>query len=32
MIPNGWYRRFLPELRVVEHNRWFAASRARHLT
>jgi hypothetical protein len=27
VIPNGWYRRFVPELRPAAHNRWFVASR-----
>jgi methyltransferase FkbM-like protein len=28
VVPNGWYRFFIPELRNVAHNRWFVASRA----
>lgn len=28
VIPNGWYRRFIPELRTIPHNRWFVASRS----
>lgn len=27
VIPNAWYRRFIPELRMVPHNRWFVAQR-----
>jgi precorrin-6B methylase 2 len=30
VIPNGWYRRLVPELRLVAHNRWFIAGRSRH--
>jgi len=30
VIPNGWYRRFVPELRPIPHNRWFVASRSPH--
>lgn len=30
VIPNGWYRRFIPELRTIPHNRWFVASRSPH--
>ena len=25
IIPNGWWRVFIPELRPIEHNRWLAA-------
>jgi hypothetical protein len=25
IIPNAWWRVFLPELRPIEHNRWLAA-------
>jgi hypothetical protein len=25
IIPNGWYRRFVPEQRPLAHNRWLAA-------
>jgi hypothetical protein len=28
IIPNGWYRAFVPELRPIRHNRWFSAVRA----
>lgn len=27
VIPNGWYRRFIPELRMASQNRWFVATR-----
>jgi predicted RNA methylase len=27
IIHNAWWRRFLPELRPIEHNRWLAAWR-----
>ena len=30
VIPIGWYRRFVPELRPIPHNRWFVASRSIH--
>jgi methyltransferase FkbM-like protein len=30
VVPNGWYRMFVPELRNVAHNRWLVASRTRH--
>jgi hypothetical protein len=30
IVPNGWYRRILPERRVIPHNRWLVAdNRAR---
>jgi hypothetical protein len=25
VIPNGWWRVFIPELRPIAHNRWLAA-------
>jgi predicted RNA methylase len=30
VIPNGWYRRFVSEMRPTAHNRWFVASRSPH--
>ncbi len=27
IIDNGWYRKFFPESRVIEHNRWMIATR-----
>lgn len=27
IIPNAWWRRILPELRPIEHNRWLVAAR-----
>jgi precorrin-6B methylase 2 len=27
VIPNGWYRMFVPEFRPTAHNRWFVATR-----
>ncbi|MEO8891201.1 MAG: FkbM family methyltransferase [Coleofasciculaceae cyanobacterium] len=27
IIPNAWWRIFLPELRPIEHNRWFSAEK-----
>jgi len=27
IIPNAWWRIFLPELRPIEHNRWFSAQK-----
>jgi hypothetical protein len=27
IIPNAWWRFFIPEQRPISHNRWFAASR-----
>jgi FkbM family methyltransferase len=26
IVPNGWYRRILPERRVIPHNRWLVAN------
>lgn len=28
IIPNAWWRRFVPEQRPIEHNRWLIASKA----
>lgn len=28
IISKGWYRTVIPELRPIEHNRWFVAERA----
>ncbi len=28
IIPNAWWRRFIPERRTIPHNRWLAAWRA----
>lgn len=28
IIPNAWWRIFLPELRPIEHNRWLVATRS----
>jgi hypothetical protein len=25
IVPNAWWRIFIPELRPIEHNRWFSA-------
>ena len=27
IIPNAWWRIFLPELRPIEHNHWFYAKK-----
>lgn len=27
VVPNGWYRMFVPEGRQIEHNRWMTAAR-----
>ena len=27
IIPNAWWRRFIPEQRPISHNRWFTAAR-----
>jgi hypothetical protein len=26
-VDNGWYRAFIPESRLIEHNRWMIATR-----
>lgn len=28
IIPNAWWRFFVPELRPIEHNRWFSAKKS----
>ena len=30
IVRNGWYRVFVPELRMAAHNRWLVASRSPH--
>jgi hypothetical protein len=27
VIPNAWWRAIVPELRPIEHNRWFLAEK-----
>lgn len=29
IVPNAWWRRFIPEFRPIPHNRWLIASRNR---